>query len=105
MGRSHGSLQALFEPTVMASGIIDQDHECGRNTPANVALWEKIAQEGILGKTYRETMKMGWNTVLQELTRDKGGLETNGKSMSVPDFSLGENRPISQEDVQDILFR
>ena len=38
------------------------------------------------------------------MTRDKGGSEANKKSKFVPDFSFGENRPISQEDVRKILF-
>ena len=75
-----------------------------QNTPANVALWEKKEQNGILGKTYREYMIWGWNTALKELTKKKEKSESRGNSKFVPDFSFGDNRPYSQEDVRKILF-
>ena len=56
-----------------------------------------MAQKGILGKTYRETMIMGWNTALEVLTKNKGEPESNVNSKFVPNFSFGENRPICPE--------
>ena len=94
----------FFEPTAMESGIVNQDHACGKNTPANVAMWKKMAHNVILGKTYREYMINGWNTALQELTQEKEKSESHGNSKFVPDFSFGDNRPYSQEDVRKILF-
>ena len=82
-----------FEPSAVASGIVDKAHACGSRDPENVATWLKMAQQDITGKRLRERMKSGWNDALARFMRTCGG-----------DFAYNGHEPTTQADVQKILF-
>ena len=82
-----------FEPSAVASGIVDKAHACGSRDPENVATWLKMAQQDITGKRLRERMKSGWNNALALFMRTCGG-----------DFAYNGHEPTTQADVQKILF-
>ena len=93
-----------FEAAAVKSGIVDKNHECGKNNRANVAQWKTMAQKVILGKKYRDRMKSGWNNALEALTKSKGINAIGGVSTVGPEFSFRGKTPISQADVGSILF-
>ena len=81
-----------FEPAAVQSGIVNKDHQCGKNNPANVANWLKMVKNRILGKPYRERMKSGWNSAMESLTSESG---YDGPG---PDFTYEGRQPITQAD-------
>ena len=82
-----------FEPSAVASGIVDKAHACGSRDPKNVATWLEMVQQDITGKRLRERMKSGWNNALALFMRTCGG-----------DFAYNGHEPTTQADVQKILF-
>ena len=94
----------FFEQSAVTAGIVNRDHECGTNTPKNIALWKATAQKIILGKKYRDSMKSGWNKALENLTTKNQDSEAKGEGKHIVDFSFNNERPIAQEDVRNILF-
>ena len=85
-------------------GIVDGNHECGLSNNANIRLWLNQVQNDILGRRYRDCMKIGWNEALAELTK-RQTCRVSNKDVSVEtDFSYYEKRPVCQEDALKILF-
>ena len=93
-----------FEVAAVKSGIVDKNHECGKNNRKNVALWKAMAQKVILGKKYRDHMKSGWNKAIEALTKSNGSDAIGGVSGDGSAFSFRGKAPISQADVGSILF-
>ncbi len=83
-----------FEPSAVApSGIVNRNHACGSKDPENVALWLKMVKQDIVGKRLRERMRSGWNDAMARFMRTCG-----------EDAAYNGHRPITQADVQKILF-
>ena len=69
-GRRTVKHRPYFEPAAVQSGIVNKDHQCGKDNPANVANWLKMVKNRILGKPYRERMKSRWNSAMESLTSE-----------------------------------
>ena len=78
----------FFEQAAVTAGIVNRDHECGTNTPKNIALWKATAQKIILGKKYRDSMKSGWNKALENLTTKNQDNEAKGEGKHMVDFCV-----------------
>ena len=80
------------------SKVVNSNHKISENSEAGRKSWLKKIQVEVLGKQYRDVMKMGWNDGLEKL------MSADENISGEVDFSFRGITPTTQTDVKDILF-
>ena len=83
--------------------MVNPNHESANNTAGNRKVWLFYVKDQVLGKKFKDTMKMGWNDGLARLVNEPMTPASADGETDV-DFSFQGMRPTSQSDVKKYLF-